>query len=192
MVRIIAFAGSARRHSWNKKLAAIAAEGARGAGAEVTLLDLADYPMQIYCEDLEAEQGFPDSARRFKQLLAEHDGFLIASPEHNSAYSSLLKNAIDWATRREGEDEPPLMAFSGKVAALMSTSPGALGGLRGLVSLRMLLGNLGVILLPQQQAIGLAATAFDDDGQLLDSGQQARVHSLGEELVRVAHALKRP
>ncbi|RRJ84288.1 NADPH-dependent FMN reductase [Aestuariirhabdus litorea] len=189
MVRILAFAGSARRHSWNKKLVAIAGEAASAAGAEVTRVDLADYPMPIYCEDLEAEQGLPDSVRRFKQLLVDHDGFLIASPEHNSAYSALLKNAIDWCSRREQQDEPSLLAFNGKVAALMSTSPGALGGLRGLVSLRMLLGNIGVLVLPQQQAVGNAVQAFGEEGQLLDPGQQSRIEGLGVALVETVRRL---
>ena len=99
MAKILAFASSARADSLNKKLVAIAAQGAREAGADVTVVDLADYPMPLFDEDLEAQQGMPDTARAFKHLLMEHDGFLIASPEYNSAFSPLLKNAIDWASR---------------------------------------------------------------------------------------------
>ena len=99
MPKILAFSGSARKSSFNQKLVTIAAEGANAAGADITLINLADYPMPMFDEDLEASEGMPAAARAFKQLLIDHDGLLIASPEYNSAFSPLLKNAIDWATR---------------------------------------------------------------------------------------------
>lgn len=147
MVKIFALSGSARKQSYNQRLVRIAATGAKIAGAEVTEINLADFPMPIFNQDLEAEQGMPEAAGAIKKLMIGHDGMLIASQEYNSAYSALLKNAIDWASRKEVESEPPLQAFRGKVVTLMSASPGALGGLRGLVVLRMLLGNLGMIVL---------------------------------------------
>ena len=182
MPKILAFAGSSREKSLNKKLLAIAVEGARSAGAEVTHIDLADYPMPLFDTELEAREGTPESALKVKQLMVEHQGFLIASPEYNSAFSALLKNTIDWASRTQSKDEPPMWAFKGKYAAIMSASPGALGGLRGLVFLRMLLGNLGVTVLPEQQAIVRASTAFADNGSLVDHNQQQSVLGLGEKL----------
>lgn len=182
MAKILAFAGSARKHSFNKNLVAIAAEGARQAGAEVTLIDLADYPMPLFDQDLETEQGMPTAAQAFKDLLIEHDGLLIASPEYNSAFSPLLKNAIDWASRATTENETPLVAYKDKYAAIMSTSPGGLGGMRGLVFLRMLLGNLGITVLPNQQAVPSAFQAFDESGGLADEKVQAKVMALGESL----------
>ena len=181
MVKILAFSGSARKNSYNQKLVEIAAGGARRAGAEVTVINLADFEMPIFNEDLEKKEGMPGTARDFKALLIAHDGFLIASPEYNSAFSPLLKNAIDWASRREG-DERPLLAYRGKLAAIMSASPGALGGLRGLVFLRLLLSNIGVTVQPGQQAIANAAKAFNDDGSLVDSTQQDAVIDLGVNL----------
>ncbi len=103
MIKVLAFAGSSRQESFNKKLVRIAAAGAEGAGARVTVIDLADYPMSLFNQDLEAGEGMPEAARAFKQLLIEHDGFLIASPEYNGAFSPLLKNALDWASRAEAE-----------------------------------------------------------------------------------------
>ncbi len=179
MPKLLAFSGSSRRESFNTRLVAIAADGAMAAGAEVTRINLGDYPMPLMNEDLEAAAGMPGPARDFKQLLIAHDGFLIASPEYNSAFSPLLKNALDWASRRESAEETPLLAFRGKVATLMAASPGALGGLRGLVFLRMLLGNLGVIVLPDQLAVRDAATAFTTDGALADERQQQAVRALG-------------
>src|SRR2546422_11581460 len=135
--KILAFAGSTRTESFNKKLIKIAAQGARNAGAEVTLVDLRDLPMPLYDGDLEANSGLPENAKKFKELMFANNGLLISSPEYNSSFSGVLKNAIDWASREATDDEKPLACFVGKVAVLMSASPGALGGLRGLVQLRM-------------------------------------------------------
>jgi NAD(P)H-dependent FMN reductase len=179
MTKILAFAGSSRKDSFNKKLLAIAAQGAVSAGAEVTIIDFSDYSAPIFNQDLEMEQGIPDKAREFKNLLIAHDGFLIASPEYNSGFSPLLKNMIDWASRNEGDNEPPLQAYKGKFAVIMATSPGALGGLRGLVFLRMLLNNIGVTVLPEQVAVPLANKAFADDGSLVDEQKQQTVLNLG-------------
>lgn len=191
MSKILAFAGSSRKHSFNKKLAAIAAQGARDAGADVTVIDLADYPAPVFDQDLEAEQGMPETMREFKKLLIAHDGFLIASPEYNSAFSPLLKNVIDWASRKESVDEAPLLAYKGKYAAIMATSPGALGGLRGLVFLRLLLSNIGVTVLPGQQAIAMAGKAFAEDGSLIDPQQHQSILSLGRQLAETIDKLQR-
>jgi len=182
-VKILAFAGSTRRESLNKRLVGVAAEGAREAGADVTLLDLAELPLPLYDGDLEAAEGLPENARRLKELMIAHDGFLLASPEYNSSISGALKNAIDWASRR-AEGEAPLAAFADKAAALMSASPGALGGLRGLVHVRAILGNLGVLVLPQQKAVPRAHQAFTDDG-LADPKMHADVTALGARLTEL-------
>ncbi len=189
MPRILAFSGSARSQSFNQRLVAIAATGAEQAGAEVKLISLADYPMPIFNQDLERTQGLPDEARAFKQLLVESDGFLISSPEYNSAFSPLLKNALDWASRSETEEEQPLLAYRGKVAVIMATSPGSLGGLRGLVFLRMLLNNLAINVLPGQQAIPAAASAFSQNGTLRDKNQQQAVLNLGTTLFQTLNKL---
>jgi len=181
--KILAFAGSARRDSFNRKLASVAVRGAEEAGAEVTLVNLGDFDMPIYDGDLEESDGIPEGALSFKKLLLEHDGLLIASPEYNSSISPLLKNAIDWASRAESDDEPALAAYRGKVAAIMSASPGGLGGLRGLVVLRMLLENIGVMVLPKQRAISGAFDAFDDAGDLKDERERKGIHGLAAELV---------
>jgi NAD(P)H-dependent FMN reductase len=189
MPRILAFAGSLRRDSFNKKLVAIAAHGAREAGAEVTLLDLKDFPLPLFDQDLEAEQGMPESGAKLKKLFIDHDGFLIAAPEYNSSITAVLKNAIDWVSR-PAPGEPSLVGFRGKVAALMSASPGALGGLRGLVHVRSILGNIGVIVLPDQIAVAKAHEAFSPDGSLVDPKQQAGIEGLGKTLTSFLMKLK--
>lgn len=182
--RILAFAGSLRKDSYNKQLVRIAAQLARAAGAEVTLADLRDFPMPVFDEDLEAAQGPPQAATQFKKLMIEHDGFLIAAPEYNSSITAVLKNTIDWASR-PAPGEKPLVAFQGKAAALMSASPGNLGGLRGLVTVRSILGNIGVIVLPDQISISQAHAAFAEDGFLKDPKQQAGIDAISKRLVAI-------
>ncbi len=186
--RILAFAGSLRKDSYNKKLVAIAVKGARNAGAEVTLIDLADYPLPVFDQDLEAAQGLPDSAVLLKAEFKNHDGFLIGCPEYNSSITAALKNAIDWASRPV-PDEAPLACFTGKVAAIMSASPGALGGLRGLVHVRAILSNIHVLVLPEQKAIPNAPEAFDDHGSLKDPKQRQAVLDLGARLAETVAKL---
>ncbi|MHC4108081.1 MAG: NADPH-dependent FMN reductase, partial [Planctomycetota bacterium] len=120
--KILAFSGSLRTGSYNQMLVRIAAAGARGAGAEVAELDLRELPLPVYDADLEARDGLPDNAKRLKDLMKAHGGFLIASPENNSSVSAALKNTIDWASRPE-PGEPTLVCFRDKTAAIMSASP---------------------------------------------------------------------
>jgi chromate reductase len=187
--RLLAFDGSLRRDSFNRRLVQCAAEGARRAGAEVTLLALRDHPMPLFDEDLEAASGMPAEARRFQEALAAHDGFLIASPEYNSSVTAALKNALDWASRAV-PGQPPLFAFRGRVAALMAASPGALGGLRGLVTLRSILGNIGVLVLPDQLAVPRAHEAFGPEGRLKDDRQQAALEALCAAAADAARRLR--
>lgn len=181
--KILAFAGSTREASYNKLLVKIAAEGARAAGAEVTYLDLRDLPMPLFDEDLEAKEGIPENARKLKELMMAHQGLLIASPEYNGSITAVLKNAIDWASRPlPGEPPLALSCFRDKVAALMSASPGALGGLRGLNHVRSILTGVGVLVLPEQRSISKAYEAFDADGRLKEPQQQAAVEQFGSKL----------
>ncbi len=186
--RILVFAGSLRADSFNKKLVRIAAAGAHAAGAETTMLDLRDLPMPIYDGDIEKAQGLPPNAKAFKQLLIEHHGVLLSTPEYNSQYPAVLKNAIDWASRQEPGDTP-LMAFKGKIAGVMSASPGALAALRSQMLVRSLLLYLGMVVVPAQIGIARAGEAFDDAGRLKDEKQHAAIEALGAEVVRYARRL---
>lgn len=186
--KIVALAGSLRRDSYNKRLAKIAADAARHAGAEVQLVDLREYPLPVFDEDLEAADGPPEAALSLKTIFIASDGLLIASPEYNSSVTGVLKNTIDWVSR-PAKGEAPLAAFTGKAAAILSASPGGLGGLRGLVHLRDILGNIGMLVLPEQIAIDRAFEAFTDDGMLQDEKQLSRVQEIAARLVDVAGKL---
>ena len=186
--RLLAFAGSVRRDSFNARLARFAAREAEAAGAEVLLLDLADFDLPLYNGDLEAGEGLPPGAARLKELFLAHDGFLIASPEYNGSISPLLKNAIDWVSRPVA-GQPPLVWYAGKVAGLMAASPGALGGLRGLVHVRQILSGIGVIVAPAQHAIARAGDAFNGEGGLAEEPHGAAVRRVVRETVRLAAKL---
>lgn len=181
MPKILAFAGSGRKNSFNFSIAKCAAEGANIDGVDVTVIDMSEFDMPIFTEDLEASNGLPANAKKFKELLKENDGFIIASPEYNSGYSALLKNAIDWASRME-EGEKPLQAFKGKYAAIIAASPGGLGGIRGLVPLRMLLGNIGITVLPNQLAVSGVAKLVNDAHEVNDEKTQKNLRGIGKTL----------
>lgn len=182
MPKILVFAGSTRRESFNRRLAAVAAGLCREAGAEATLVELAEYPLPLFSQDLESDEGTPENASRLKELFREHDGIVIASPEYNSSITPLLKNTIDWLSRR-ADGEPPLVAFKNKTAALLSAAPGALGGLRALVHVRAILGSIGVIVMPTQVAVSFAGRAFAEDGALADEKLESRLRTAISELV---------
>lgn len=187
--KILALASSTREGSYNKKLVKIAAAGAKAAGADVTFVDLREFSLPIFDEDLEKRDGLPEGGKRLKDMMRAHHGLLIASAEYNSSVTAVLKNAIDWATRPE-PNEAPLSCFNEKVAALMSASPGALGGLRGLVHLRAILGNINVIVLPTQVAVPKAHEAFESDTRLKDAKMQAAVEGLGANVANVIRKLR--
>lgn len=180
--KILALAGSLRKGSYNKKLARVAAEAARRAGAEVTVLELEELALPVYNGDDEAAAGLPAGAKRLKTLMIASDGFLISTPEYNSSVPGGLKNALDWASRSEG-DEKDLAAFRGKTAAVMSASPGALGGIRALSVLRTILANIGVLVIAPQTALPKAHEAFAEDGSLKDPKRQAAVEAQAKALV---------
>lgn len=180
--KILAFAGSLRAESFNKKLVKIAIKGAEEAGAKVTYIDLKDYPLPIYDQDIENTQGLPENALKLKELMVIHDGFLISAPEYNSSMSAVFKNVIDWTSRKATPDEIYLCCFIDKVVTLMSASPGQLGGARGLVHIRSMFSNIYSLVLPQQKSIPQADQAFAIDGSLKDAKVQTEIKNLGRKL----------
>lgn len=189
MPKILAFSGSIRRDSWNGKLIRAAVDATRAAGGDVTLIDLADYPLPLMNEDLEAREGLPANALRLKALFKEYDALLIASPEYNSSIPPLLKNTLDWVSR-EWQGESGLVPYQNKLAALLAATPGTFGGMRMLPHLRQVLNTLGVLVLPGQFSLAHADTAFDAENGALKS--PARLHALVLELVTTTVALARP
>ena len=180
MPRILAFSGSTRRESLNRQFLAAAVQAVREAGGEVTLLELSDYVLPLYQGDLEEAEGLPANAAKLIGLIARHDALLIASPEYNAMITPVLKNTIDWCTRGDGDP------FPGKVAAVISASPGAYGGVRSLQLAQQLLLKLGCHVVPGQTALPHADKAFDEHGALLDARTLKSLKSLVSDLVHTA------
>ncbi len=186
--KILAFAGSSKVRSLNNQVLTVACDFAKAAGADVTQLQLGDYEIPLFSEDVEAA-GFPDVVVQLQNVFNDHDALLIASPEYNSSVTPLLKNTIDWVTR-PGPSQSPLQSFQNKTACLISASPGALGGLRGLRHVREILSNINVLVVPGQFALSSASSAFDDNGQLNDSKQAERLKRCIHEFVSTAARVK--
>ena len=186
--KILAFAGSIREDSVNKRLARIALRAAQEAGAETTFVDLRDYQMPLYCQDDETENGIPESVIALKELMKSHDGFLIASPEYNGSLTGIMKNTIDWMSRPYADD-PRMACFDGKIAGLMAASPGGLGGLRGLSHLRTILAGIGVFVLPNHVAVGQSGANLVDDESVKNESLQQAITDLSTEMVRVIRGL---
>ena len=183
-VRLLAFAGSARRDSLNRKFLAAGIEAAEAAGAAVTLADLNELVLPLYHGDLEDSAGIPAHAASLIGLIATHDGLLVASPEYNSMITPLLKNTIDWCSR--ADDNP----FEGKVAAVIAASPGPLGGIRSLQMAQALLLKLGCHIVPGQCHLPEAHKAFDPAGKLADDRARKALQALAAALVKTVSKLK--
>ena len=185
---VLAFAGSTRIESVNKRLAKVALLAAKRAGAETTFIDLLDYDMPLYSNDLLEKHGMPESVVAFKEMLKCHNGFLIASPEYNGSLTGTLKNAIDWATIK-GDAEERMACWNGKIAGLVSASPGGLGGIRGLHHLRTILAGIGTFVLPNHLAVGNSMVNLQNDAYITDEKLQQQVDGMASELVRVIRGL---
>jgi chromate reductase, NAD(P)H dehydrogenase (quinone) len=158
-LKVTAFSGSLRNGSYNKKLMQQAVNFAEEMGATVTVVDLKDYPMPFYDADLEASQGMPKMAKKFRDLLVASDAIIISTPEYNGSISAVLKNAIDWASRSV-EGGGSYEAFQGKKFAIMSASPGKRGGIRGLGHLRFILEDLGGEVIDKQVSFASVSDGF--------------------------------
>jgi NAD(P)H-dependent FMN reductase len=191
--KILVFAGSARRDSLNKKLARVAERHAREAGGEVTFVDLEEFPMPLYHGDLEASSGMPANAVKLRAIFLEHDALIIASPENNTSVTALLKNTLDWLSRSIGDgkgERSGLAPYRGKLAGILSASPGPFGGARGLPHLRQILSSLGVTVLGAQVSIVRAGDAFAPDGALKDEREDRLVAMLARAVVDTASKLR--
>lgn len=187
-VRLLVIPGSTRTDAFSKKLARAATALATRNGIDATVVDLRDHAMPLYDGDLETASGLPEAAVRLREIVKQHQAVLFATPEYNASLPALLKNTLDWLSRPYAR-EPGVSVWKGKVAGLLSSSPGALGGLRALVHLRQVLMNLGLLVVTEQFALGNAATAFTPDGGLVDGKAQATVLAIAQRVVHVAARL---
>ena len=189
--KILIFAGSTRRASFNRQLAHAAAQLARASHADVTLLELAELDIPMYNADVEAT-GTPPDVMKLKQLMFDHPAWIICSPEYNGSYTALLKNTIDWASSPVKSDsawQDGFKPFTGKVVGLLSASPGAMGGLRSQSHLTPLLINLQCWVAPKAFALGRAAEAFDADGNLTSEAHVKQVQAVIDQVLHASQRL---
>ena len=192
-LRLLVIAGSARNGSLNLRLADAAAALAREAGAQVDRFDLRALQLPVYDGDLEAAEGVPDSTLRLLDAIRSADALLIVTPEYNGFPTPLLINAFDWLSRLGAAGERPagLAVTANKPVALLSASPGPLGGLRSMNFLRQYLQMaFAMIVVPQQFALVRAHEAFDDQGALKDERAARSVGGVLSALGTLAAALR--
>lgn len=185
--KILAFAGSARKDSWNRKVLQVAVEGAREAGADVTVANLGDFPMPIYDADWHQANGVPPAMRELRDLMMSANGLLIASPEYNTSITPLLKNTIDWLSQ-ELDGVSGSAPFTGKVCGLMGASNGAFGTIRALPHVSYILSNLGVFVLPVV-AVPAVGQAFDTSGKMTNERARKMLHGLGARVAQTVGKL---
>jgi NAD(P)H-dependent FMN reductase len=185
--KILAFSGSSRAGSLNKKLLALAVSEARKLGAAVTEIDLRDFNLPIYDGDLE-EKGWPEGMPRLRELFRQHNALLISTPEYNGGVAPLTKNAIDWVSRPYN-GEPTCAVLAGKVAAILSASQGPVGGARQQAQFRVSCQVMRVILIPETVQVPAAHKAFNEDGTLADKVHEAALGLAVRRLVEIAGRL---
>jgi NAD(P)H-dependent FMN reductase len=190
-IQTLTFSGSLRQGSYNSKLAKFSATKIESMGIQNLTLEINAFPMPLFNEDDETENGAPESASLLREHFAESDLLLIASPEYNGSLTAVLKNTIDWLSRPSAsKDNQTLSAFDGKVVLLLSASPGGLGGMRGLAHLRDILSNLGAIVLPGSVSISAAHNAFDEKGALKSDTLHGKLTKQIEKAVKLTQHLK--
>lgn len=179
-MQILGIPGSLRTNSFNAA-ALRACQPLLPSGVTLEIFDIASIP--LYNEDV-YQLGFPAAVQIFREKIAAADALLIAAPEYNYSIPGVLKNAIDWASR------PPSQPFDGKPIALMSASPGALGGARSQYHLRQVFIYLnGMILNRPEVMIAAAPSRFDAAGNLTDSATRDHLVKMLTALVEWAGRL---
>jgi chromate reductase, NAD(P)H dehydrogenase (quinone) len=182
-VRLLAFAASLRRASWNRRLIAIAAAAAERVGAAIDAADFHEFDVPLFDGDVLAASGVPPGALELARRVAGADGVMIASPEYNFSLPGTIKNLIDWLSRIKP------VPVRGKTAMLLSASNGQVGGIRGLWQLRIPLEGLGMIVSPDMYTLPWADKAFDDDGRLKEPERQARLEEMIASYVTLTRRL---
>jgi chromate reductase len=151
--------GSLRKASYNRKMA-LALAGLAPETIKLAMVEIGDLP--LYNEDVETA-GVPAAWARFRGEVKAADALLFVTPEYNRSVPGCLKNAIDVGSRPYGAS-----VFGGKPGAIISVSPGAIGGYGANHHLRQSMVFLDVPTMQQPEAyIGGAATLFDEHGGIV-------------------------
>src|SRR6185437_4759112 len=182
-LKILVIPGSLRTGSLNAKLAAVIAHEVAQAGAEVTRISLADFPLPIYDGDLQARSGVPKHAVNLKRMIGAHHGVLIVTPEYNSSVPALVKNTVDWMTRVQDLHEVRGQVFRERPFAIAAASESRLGGARALAALRLILSACQATVIPSQLALPFATDAYDDMERLKHPADAEALKALVRQLI---------
>lgn len=187
--KILILAGSIRSGAFSQQLADAYAAQLVTMECDITRVSLADYTLPIMDEDLEREKGIPGNAVKLARLFDHHQAVVIVTPEYNGSLPPLLKNAIDWISRVSRDGEKPLKPYRGKIAAIASSSDGAMGGYSALLHFREILVRLGMLVVSEQLSLGRASTAFEEDDRLAGERESALLANACKSLVEKATLL---
>ena len=171
----ITLCGSLRKDSYNEILRRYVSLKLREAGVVVEDIDLADYPMPLFNEDLEPD-NVPAAAGALAEKFGKADIVVMISPEYNSGITALLKNTIDWVSRQKHGQ------WRHAVFGIGAVSSGKYGGVVGIAHLRDTLSKLGALLAPTLLGVGPAEGAFDASGVPVEEGVRRKVDQLVKEL----------
>ncbi|MCA6107516.1 NADPH-dependent FMN reductase [Bradyrhizobium cenepequi] len=188
-LKILVIPGSLRSGSLNAKLAAVAAHEIAQAGAEVSRISLADFPLPIYDGDLQAKSGVPKNAVNLKRMIGAHHGVLIVTPEYNSSVPPLVKNTIDWVSRVQDPHELRGQVFRDRVFAIAAASGGRLGGSRALAALRLILSACQATVIPNQLALSFAEHAYDDMDHLKHPADIEAMQAMVRQLIDLSQRM---
>ena len=188
-LKILVIPGSLRTGSLNAKLAAAAGYELAQAGAEVTRISLADFPLPIYDGDLQSKAGVPKNAINLKRMMSAHHGVLIVTPEYNSSVPALVKNTIDWVSRVQDAHETRGQVFRERPFAIAAASESRLGGTRAVAALRLILAACQATVIPNQLALSFAGEAYDDMDRLKLAADAEALKALVRQLIDVSQRM---
>ncbi|WP_181777645.1 NADPH-dependent FMN reductase [Amycolatopsis pittospori] len=181
-LKILALSGSLRAGSYNTALLRAARRIGPGGMTIELYSGLGELP--LYSQDLDTGTP-PEAVTALRRHIAEADGLLIATPEHNSSVPAALKNAIDWASTGSS----PL---SGKPIAMAGASPGAFGSIRAQQALRQILAAIGSdVVVKPEVTVFRSHERFDDDGKLTDDFTASLLSDLLASLDRTIRSKRR-
>ena len=175
---VLGLSGSLRRDSHNRKLLRAAA-AELPSGARLAVWEgLGSLPP--YDQDLDVAPA-PPEVRQLRDAIAAADAVLVSTPEYNHSIPGVLKNALDWASRPF-----PHNALRGKPAAVVGASTGLFGAVWSQAETRKVLAAIGAEVLDRELPVGLADSAFGDDGLLADADLQRQLGAIVSDLVAAA------
>ncbi len=177
MKTALTLSGSIRRGSFNRVLQLHVGRKLLEAGVELSELDLADFPMPIFNEDLEPD-NVPEAAGRLAELFRSHDIVFIATPEYNGGVPPLVVNTITWLSRQKPSP------FRHAVFGIGGVSSGKYGTIWSLSHLRDSLSKIGTLVVPTLLGIGPADEAFDENGDPVEPAIIRKVGQMVDELTQ--------